>query len=51
MSSRNDLPELFVRTLRDNATQKRVDRIWARIEGELSAQSPRPRVLSWPGLP
>jgi TolA-binding protein len=47
MSSRNSLPELPTGALRDHATEKRVDRIWRQLEGDLTVQSPRPRAVLW----
>jgi TolA-binding protein len=47
VSPRNSLPELPSGALRDHATEKRLNRIWRQLEGELTMQSPRPRAVLW----
>jgi hypothetical protein len=41
MSERSKLPEVPASALRDIATDQRINRVWRRIDGELSGASPR----------
>lgn len=47
MKRREALPEISNESLRDHGTEERVDRIWRRLENDLSTAPARPRAALW----
>jgi TolA-binding protein len=44
---RKHLPEVPTESLRDHGTPERIDRIWRRLENDLSTNPSRPRAVLW----